>query len=87
MVFSYIQRILIKNPRMTISGTYFNGKITLDSLPDISKPVKVKVVFEENDNPTRLKLSDFSFAKSQELLKDVKGSFADELVRERREAE
>jgi hypothetical protein len=44
-------------------------------------------VFEENDNHTRLKLSDFSFAKSQELLKDVKGSFADELVRERREAE
>lgn len=72
---------------MTIYGTYFNGKISLDSIPPSSKPMKVRVVFEDQESPTHLTLADFSFAKTQELLKDVKGSFADEVVRERREGE
>ena len=72
---------------MTIYGTYFNGKISLDSNPPSSKPMKVRVVFEDQESPSHLTLADFSFAKTQELLKDVKGSFADEVVRERREGE
>ena len=72
---------------MTIYGTYFNGKISLDSIPPASKPMKVRVVFEDQESTSHLTLADFSFAKTQELLKDMKGSFADEVVRERREAE
>ena len=34
-----------------------------------------------------LQLSDFSFTETQELLKDCKTSFADEVKEERREAE
>ncbi len=77
----------MKIKAMTIYGTYFNGKISLDSIPPSSKPIKIRVVFEDQESPSHLTLADFSFAKTQELLKDVKGSFADEVVRERREAE
>lgn len=42
--------------------------------------------FERKEN-SGLKLSDFSFAETQELLKDCKTSFADEVVKERRESE
>ena len=70
---------------MTISGTYFNGKISLDSTPSTSKPMKVKIIFEsESEEP--ISLADYSFSSTQELLKDVPGSFADEVVRERRSA-
>lgn len=72
---------------MTISGTYFKGKISLDSLPPASKPLKVRVIFEEQDPPKPLRMEDFSFAQTQALLKDVKGSFSDEVVKERREGE
>jgi len=69
-----------------ISGTYFNGKIEPDQSPETLKPMKVKVIFEEEENSTkRLRLSDLSFSKSQELLKYIKSSFSDEVVKERDE--
>jgi len=49
------------------------------------KPIKVKVTFEE-DKKERLELSDFSFAETQDLLKDFKGSFSDEVIEEKRNA-
>jgi len=69
----------------TLTGTYFRGKLKLDKPVKFSKPVKVTVSFEEENNDV-LTLSDFSFLETQELLKDCKTSFSDEVIEERREA-
>ena len=71
-----------------LSGTYENGHITLDKEIAVDKPVKVLVTFldEEVEKKKRLTLDDFSFAKSRELLKDVKGSLSDAVIEERRSA-
>jgi hypothetical protein len=69
----------------TIRGTYYNGQLKLERPIKTKKPVKVTVTFEE-ESKTHLLLSDFSFLESQELLKDYKGSFSDEVIEERRKA-
>jgi hypothetical protein len=69
----------------TITGTYYNGHLKLERSFKTKKPVKVTVTFEDESN-TKLTLSDFSFLESQELLKDYKGSFSDEVIEERRRA-
>jgi hypothetical protein len=69
-----------------VSGTYNKGNILLDERIDIDKPVKVIVTFieEDNDENKRLTLNDFSFAKSRQLLKNVKGNISDAVIEERR---
>jgi len=70
-----------------VKGTYNKGNITLDKALAIDKTVKVTVLFDEEDidiNQKRLSLNDFSFLKSRELLKDVKGSLSDAVIEERR---
>lgn len=69
----------------TIIGTYYNGHLKLEKPIKTKKPINVKVTYKE-DSITRLALSDFSFLESQELLKDFKGSFSDEVIEERRNA-
>ena len=66
-----------------VSGTYFNGQISLDSIPLTTKPVKVTVSFDE-EPVKKLEVSDFSFLECQDLMKDYKGSFSDEVINERR---
>jgi hypothetical protein len=70
---------------ITITGTYHNGQIKLEKSLKTKKPMKVTVTFEE-ESKKRLTLSDFSFLETQDLLKDYKGSFSDEVVEERRKA-
>lgn len=67
----------------TITGTYHNGELKLDRPFITKKPVKVTITIEENE-ATELKLSDFSFAETQEFLKEYTTSFSDEVVEERR---
>lgn len=69
----------------TITGTYHKGRLKLDRPLKTEKPLRVKVTFEE-ETTAELALSDFSFLESQELLKDFKTSFAEEVVAERRKA-
>jgi predicted DNA-binding antitoxin AbrB/MazE fold protein len=69
----------------TITGTYYKGRLKLDKPVKFSKPVKVTVSFEEEISEV-LTLSDFSFMETQELLKDCKTSFSDEVIEERRNA-
>ena len=69
---------------LSIRGTYYNGKLQLDKPVKTEKPLKVVVTFEDSTIENQLTLSDFSFLEMQELLKDVKGSFSDEVVEERR---
>ena len=68
---------------LRVNGTYYNGKLQLDKPIKTKKPLRVVVTFE-NLNSKPLELSDFSFAETQELLKDYKGSFSDEVIEERR---
>ena len=72
---------------ITLNGTYQNGKIKLERELRSKKTLKVIVTFLEDveeSNGMRLNLSDFSFSKSQKLLEDVKNSFTDTLIEERR---
>jgi len=69
----------------TIAGTYYNGHLKLERPLKTKKPIKVKVIFEE-ESKVRLALSDFSFLETQDLLKEFKGSFSDEVIEERRKA-
>lgn len=72
---------------MQVSGTYNNGNIILDEAPAIDKVVKVTVLFDEKDislKKERLSLNDFSFLKSRELLKHVKGTLSDAVIEDRR---
>ena len=73
---------------LQLTGTYYQGKVHLEKTIPTDRPLKVVVIFEEDIKPEskELKLSDFSFAKSRKLLKDVKGSFSDTIIDERREA-
>ena len=72
---------------LSIVGTYQNGHLKLDKDYSTQKPVKVIVTFleeVESKSDNGLALSDFSFSKSKRNLENFKGSFADEVVDERR---
>ncbi|KAF0237868.1 MAG: hypothetical protein FD181_1548 [Prolixibacteraceae bacterium] len=69
----------------TLTGTYYKGRLKLDKPVKFAKPVKVTVTFEK-EKQSGLSLSDFSFAETQDLLKECKTSFADEVIEERRKA-
>ena len=72
---------------ISIVGTYQDGHLTLDRDYSTKKPVKVIVTFLEdvqNSSDTRLSLEDFSFSKRRKNLENVKESFADTVVEERR---
>lgn len=85
--FLFSKRLLVNLNMVQLSGTYNNGSITLDEPININKAVKVLVTFmdiDDNVKEKRLTLNDFSFAKSRELLKDVKGNLSDAVIEERR---
>jgi len=72
---------------VAIRGTYQKGYVKLEEEFLSDDPVKVIVTFlEEKENVVekRLMLSDFHFAESQELLKNIKGSLGDSIIEERR---
>lgn len=72
---------------VTIEGIYKDGIVKLDKEFLSKEPVKVIVIFLEEIETfpkKRLTLSDFSFAKGQEILKNFTGSLGDEVINERR---
>jgi hypothetical protein len=69
----------------TLTGTYYKGRLKLDKPIKTERPIKVTISFEENEK-SGLKLTDFSFLETQELLKDCNTSFSDEIIGERRTA-
>lgn len=71
-----------------LTGTYYQGKVHLEKIIPTDRPLKVVVMFEDDIEPESkgLKLSDFSFDKSRHLLRNIKGSFSDAVIDERREA-
>lgn len=74
---------------ITAVGKYHNGYVEFDEEYTYTsdEPVEVIVTFLGDVNLKSekvLTLSDFSFAKSQKILKNVTSSLADELIEERR---
>lgn len=69
----------------SLTGTYYKGRLKLDKPIKSERPLRVTVFFEE-DKKQGLKLTDFSFLETQELLKDCDASFSDEIIEERRNA-
>ncbi len=70
----------------TLSGTYHKGRLKLDRPLKSDKPLRVQVIVEDEQETQAFTLSDFSFLETQEMLKDCKTSFAEEVVKERRNA-
>ena len=74
---------------LQLTGTYYEGKVHLEETIPTDRPIKVTVVFEEdvvNQEEKILQFSDFSFAKTREILKNTNGSLCDTVIEERREA-
>ncbi len=76
---------------VSVEGVYQDGLVHLNDEVSVQNHTKVIVTFlkeekVESPAPKRLTLDDFSFRKSQEALKDYKGSFSDAVIEERREA-
>lgn len=69
----------------SLTGVYYKGRLKLDKPLKTEKPIKVTVFFEE-EKQSVLKLTDFSFLETQELLKGCESSFSDEIIEERRNA-
>ncbi len=72
---------------VAVTGTYQNGYVELDKEYFSDKPVKVILTFLEDVKTSSdkvLSLSDFSFAKSREILSNYSGSFSDAVIEERR---
>lgn len=75
---------------VALAGIYQDGYVKLDGELFTKEPLKVIVTFLENvkiSTDKKLELSDFSFAKSREALKDYHGSFSDTVIQERRKEE
>jgi hypothetical protein len=69
----------------TLTGIYYKGRLKLDKPLRTKKPIKVTILFEEEETAP-LTISDFTFSEIQILLKDCNSSFSDEVIEERRKA-
>ena len=64
---------------LAVKGIYQNGQLILKEKVPFTEPITVIVTFlEEPKKQTtqKLEMSQFSFAQSREMLKNVKGSFS-----------
>jgi hypothetical protein len=75
---------------VTVEGIYQNGQVYLHDKVPFENETKVIATFLDDpatkSKGKRLTLYDFSFRKTREALKDYKGSFSDEVIKERRES-
>ena len=75
---------------VAVEGVYQNGQVYLNDKVPFENETKVIVTFLEDPamkpKHKRLTLANFSFSKTREALKDYKGSFSDEVIKERRES-
>ena len=73
----------------SVKAIYKNGKVILKEKVDTKEPVEVRIMFPSKRRRTirrkkQLNLDSFSFKKSQELLRNLKSSLSDEVIKERK---
>lgn len=72
---------------LAVKGTYQNGRLILNEEIPFTEPVTVIVTFlEEKTVSKKLDITQFSFAQSRDILRDIKDSLSDALIEERRSA-
>ena len=72
---------------LSVRGVYENGAVKFNERVSITRETPVIVTFLEDleeEETKRVSLSDFSFQRAQEILKDYKGSLSDTVIEERR---
>ncbi len=72
---------------LSVRGVYENGMVKFNEKVSITRETPVIVTFLEDleeEGTKRVSLSDFSFQRAQEILKDYKGSLSDTVIEERR---
>jgi hypothetical protein len=72
---------------LSVRGVYENGEIKFKEKVSITRETPVIVTFLEDlgeKETKKMNLSDFSFNRSKEILKDYKGSLSDTIIEERR---
>jgi predicted DNA-binding antitoxin AbrB/MazE fold protein len=72
---------------LSVRGVYENGAVKFNEKVSINGETPVIVTFLEDleeEETKRVSLSDFSFQRAKEILKDYKGSLSDTVIEERR---
>ena len=72
---------------LAVRGIFKNGKFILNEKIKVSKPIKVIVTFLDDIKDTRkevINLNQFSFLKSQKILRDYNCSISDSVIAERK---
>ncbi len=72
---------------LSVRGVYENGTVKFNEKVSITRETPVIVTFLEyleEEETKKVRLSDFSFQRAQEILKDYKGSLSDTVIEERR---
>lgn len=72
---------------LSIRGVYENGEIKIKEKVSITRETPVIITFLEDmpeKETKKLDISEFSFNRSRDILKDYKGSLSDAVIEERR---
>ena len=74
---------------LSVKGIFKDGKVIIDEEIKVEKPIQVIVTFlEELETPIleKIDLTQFSFEKAKNLLKNSKESLSEVIIDERRNA-
>ena len=72
---------------LSVRGVYENGEIKIKEKVSITRETPVIITFLEvlpEEKTKKLDISEFSFNRSKDILKDYKGSLSDTVIEERR---
>jgi hypothetical protein len=72
---------------LSVRGVYENGEIKIKEKVSITRETPVIITFLEDlpeEETKKLDISEFSFNRSKDILKDYKGSLSDAVIEERR---
>jgi hypothetical protein len=72
---------------LSVRGVYENGEVKIKEKVSITRETPVIITFLEDlpeEGTKKMDLSEFSFNRSKDILKDYKGSLSDTVIEERR---
>jgi hypothetical protein len=72
---------------LSVRGVYENGEVKIKEKVSITRETPVIITFLDDlqdEETKKMDLSEFSFNRSKDILKDYKGSLSDTVIEERR---